>query len=252
MAQSTLTCLIIDDEPDARELVEKMIRKVPFLKVLASCNNAIEALNKVQELVPDIIFLDIEMPHINGFDLLTLLPEPRPAVIMITADPSYAIEGFTRQIADYLLKPVAFDRFMKAVNKVIATRGQHARVSEENLGCGGGEPTLPKLRMDYLLIKENKRLVRIEPNEIRYVEGMKDYLKVYWSERISVVHLTMTKIEERLRQPDFIRIHRSFLVNKDVISEIEGNELTIVGGKKFPIGVTHRSHVMQLLQKNLV
>ena len=190
LSPGRLRCIIVDDEADARRLIEKYVQKVPFLELAGVAETATDALFLIRDLKPDIVFLDIEMPEMTGFELLKLLPATRPAMIMITADPSYALEGYEHELTDYLLKPVSFERFLKAVNKVDSVRFQ------KHLP---GIPELPMeivsqpkdiqehvtdtefsgSRNDFHLLKENKKLIKEAPTEIHYIEGMRDYLKLY-------------------------------------------------------------------------
>jgi DNA-binding LytR/AlgR family response regulator len=249
----------VDDEPVARELIEKYVAKIPFLELIGVSGTATDALFQIRQLQPDLVLLDIEMPGITGFELLKLLPVNRPSIIMITADPSYALEGYEQEVTDYLMKPVSFERFLRAVNKVSQARP----VVSPQTGNIAKEPVLIETKAtleinrdnahgDFLLLKENKKLIKVAPHEIHFVEGMKDYMKLYWSDRISLIHLTMSKFEEVLSKKLFLRVNRSYIVNKDAILEIEGNEITTRNGKKIPIGVTYRSDVLASLHRNRV
>lgn len=263
LSPERLRCVIVDDEADARGLIEKYVQKVPFLELAGLADTATEALFRIRELKPDIVFLDIEMPEMNGFELLKLLPAARPAMIMITADPSYALEGYEHELTDYLLKPVSFERFLKAVNKVdsvrFPTRTSAAYEPARELHSMKKEPVQPGTSTefggalnDFLLLKENKKLIKIAPAEIHFIEGMRDYLKLYWADRVAIIHMTMAKIEEALSPAQFLRVNRSYIVNKKVIREIEGNEITTNSGRKIPIGVTYRANVLAALQKNRI
>lgn len=260
LSPGRLRCIIVDDEADARRLIEKYVQKVPFLEIAGFAESATDALYLIRERKPDIIFLDIEMPEMTGFELLKLLPAVRPAVIMITADPSYALEGYEHELTDYLLKPVSFERFLKAVNKVDNARVpkylQATNESVRELGSQAKESTeqaeAAGFTSDFLLLKENKKLIKVSPGEIHFIEGMRDYLKLYWSDRVAVIHMTMSKIEEALSPSQFLRVNRSYIVNKKVIREIEGNEITTNSGRKIPIGITYRANVLAVLQKNRI
>lgn len=258
-----LRCIIVDDEADARRLIEKYVQRVPFLELVGFAETATEALFQIRELRPEIVFLDIEMPEMSGFELLQILPANRPAIIMITGDPSYALEGYEQQVTDYLLKPVSFERFLKAINKVDGARpvkqppvvhevaGEMAIIDEETLNRSYGN-MISRAPTDFLLLKENKKLIKVAPSEIHFIEGMRDYLKLYWSDRVAVIHMTMAKIEEALSATQFLRVNRSYIVNKRVIREIEGNEITTTSGRKIPIGITYRANVLAALQKNRI
>uniref|UniRef100_UPI00313F1186 LytR/AlgR family response regulator transcription factor n=1 Tax=Dyadobacter sp. OTU695 TaxID=3043860 RepID=UPI00313F1186 len=263
LSPGRLRCIIVDDEADARRLIEKYVQKVPFLELVGTAESATDALFLIREVKPDIVFLDIEMPEMTGFELLKLLPAIRPAVIMITADPSYALEGYEHELTDYLLKPVSFERFLKAINKVDSARLQkHLPGVSEPGGKSVSSPKEPQERVldtaftgtrnDFLLLKENKKLIKVAPSEIHFIEGMRDYLKLYWADRVAIIHMTMAKIEEALPVAQFLRVNRSYIVNKKVIREIEGNEITTNSGRKIPIGVTYRANVLAALQKNRI
>ena len=263
LSPGRLRCIIVDDEADARRLIEKYVQKVPFLELAGIAETATDALFLIRDMKPDIVFLDIEMPEMTGFELLKLLPATRPAMIMITADPSYTLEGYEHELTDYLLKPVSFERFLKAVNKVDGARSpKHSTSLSEPPGkilSSTKEPQEQVLdtefsgaRNDFLLLKENKKLIKVAPSEIHFIEGMRDYLKLYWSDRVAVIHMTMAKIEEALPPAQFLRVNRSYIVNKKVIREIEGNEITTNSGRKIPIGVTYRANVLAALQRNRI
>jgi two-component system LytT family response regulator len=249
-----LRCIVVDDELVARELIEKYVARIPFLELIGVSDTATDALFQIRQLQPDLVLLDIEMPGITGFELLKLLPSNRPAIIMITADPSYALEGYEQEVTDYLMKPVSFERFLRAVNKVAVVSADAVEAANE--------PVLADIKStpvnsgndqsNFLLLKENKKLIKVDPHEIHFVEGMKDYLKLHWSDRVSVIHMTISKLEEVLPKTQFLRVNRSYIVNKDAILEIEGNEITTRNGKKVPIGVTYRSNVLASLHKNRV
>ena len=259
MLSGKISCLIIDDEQMARELVEKYIKRLPYLELLGSYENPVEGMFRVQTLRPDLIFLDIEMSELNGFELLKSLPHPRPQVIMITADPSYAVQGFDLEVADYLLKPVAFERFTRAVNKVT-----NDKISKNSLTSFGGFPRTTQERSveseqinnesiidkNFLILRVDKKLIKIEFEEITFIEAMKDYLKVYWTSGVSLVHMTMSKIEEMLPDSYFLRVNRSYIVRKALIKEIDGSEMTIVHGRKIPIGSTYRDAVLAAFHMN--
>ena len=250
-AVTTVRCFIIDDELPARQLIEKFVSRVPFLELVGACDNAVDALFQVEQLQPSLIFLDVEMPEMTGFEFLRLLPTPKPEVIMVTAFPQYAVEGFEHQVTDYLLKPVSFERFMRAVNKATANRTLSPpafTAVTPPITPALAEPT-PE-HSDFILIKEDKKLVRVEPEDIVFIEGMKDYLKIYLPNRVLVTHMTMIKIEAMLPSALFLRVNRSYIVRKGAIQEIDGNVITTTDGKKVPIGVTFRESVMEALRKN--
>lgn len=251
-----LKCLVIDDEPMAQELVEKYIKKIPFLKWIGSYGDGLEGLFQVRQLKPDLIFLDIDMPELSGLEFLKLLPFQRPIVIMITADPTHALAGFEQQVSDYLLKPVLFERFLRAVNKAEIEFGKKSflvtgieDVSEQTKS--NSDPNTDRV-VDFIFVRDGGKQVRLDLSDILFVEGMKDYLKIHRLKQISVVHVTMTRIEEVLPESRFIRVNRSFIVNISFINIIETNGITLKNGTFIPVGVTYRDRIKIAFQKNWI
>jgi len=254
----TIQCFIIDDEPDARELIKKFISRVPFLEIAGEFGNAVDALFQVQNFKPDLIFLDVEMPEMNGFEFIRTLQGHRPKIIMVTAYPHYAVEGFEHHVTDYLLKPTSFERFMRAVNKVTEQLPASFSVPEMTTDQSNSnlidakieaEPKqLQNSGSDYLLIKEDKKLVRIVADEIVLIEAMKDYIKIHLPARMIISHNTMAKIESMLPEGRFMRVNRSFIIRINAIREIDGNQIIATDGKKVDIGVTYREAVMDMLR----
>jgi two-component system LytT family response regulator len=256
-----LRCFIIDDEQPAQAVLEKFIQRVPFLEIVGQSYNAIEALWAVQEIQPDLILLDIEMPEMTGIEFLRALTPPRPQVIMVTASPQYALQGFELDVLDYLLKPVAFDRFLRAINKAV-TKLQPSTTPTGNPAFLGIQPASvqpsPEPTTSYsepagfFLVKEDKKLIKVTPEEIVFVEAMKDYLIIHLPTRTITTHMTMTKIEEMLPSAQFLRVNRSYIVRKEAIREIDGNLITTIDGKRVPIGVTYRESVWKAMKENLM
>lgn len=249
----TIKCFVIDDEPDARELIKKFAARVPFLEIVGEFGNAVDALFQIQVTKPDLIFLDVEMPEMTGFEFIRTLNGHIPKIIMVTAYPQYAIDGFEHQVTDYLLKPTSFERFMKAMVKVSEQlHGQTAIDKNENLSqpeSNNSSQIIKKETNDFILIKEDKKLLRILPGEILLVEAMKDYIKVYLKDRVIVTHSTMAKMESMLAETEFLRVNRSSIIRINTIREIDGNQITTLEGKKVDIGITYRESVMQRLKK---
>jgi len=256
----TLKCFIIDDEQPARAVLEKFIQRVPFLELAGQSYNAVDALWEIQQVQPDLILLDVEMPEMTGIEFLRALGTPRPQVIMVTASPQYAVEGFELEVLDYLLKPVAFDRFLRAINKAVS-KLQPSATPVVNLPSVHTQPVsrpadpIPATQStpaNFFLVKEDKKLIKVVPDEIVFVEAMKDYLTIYLPSRTIVTHMTMTKIEEMLPTSDFLRVNRSYIVRKGAIREIDGNLITTTDGKRVPIGVTYRESVWKAMKENLM
>lgn len=252
-----ITCLIIDDEPDARELIKKFITRIPLLELAGEFGNAVDALFQIQKIKPDLIFLDVEMPEMTGFEFIRTLQGHLPKIIMITAYPQYAVDGFEHQVTDYLLKPTSFERFMRAIIKVNEQLYGQAKITTQGHSIAASQPGKLSEETkneqikanDFILIKEDKKLVRIVPDEILLIEAMKDYIKIYLNGRVIVTHSTMTKMESMLPEDTFLRVSRSYIIRINVIREIDGNQITTLDGKKVDIGVTYRDAVMKKLKK---
>ncbi len=227
-------CYIVEDEPDARSVLKKYIERVPFLELVGESGDPISALFQVSKIRPDLLFLDVEMPDMNGFEFIRSLKNHKPQIILVTAYPDYALEGYDYQVADYLLKPVPFERFLKGVYKAVDPPAV--------IGKAGTEQPKSKKGAS-LLIKENKKLFRIGLEEIELVEATGDYVKIYSDRGVFVSHGTLTKMEKQLPEELFIRINRSFIIRKNAIVQIDGNEVTMLDGKKVPIGITYRDNV---------
>jgi len=220
-----LKCLVVDDEALAREVIELYISKVSFLELAGSCNSALQAFAMLNKETIDLMFLDIKMPEMTGLELLQNLKHP-PKVIITTAFHQYALEGYELNVVDYLMKPVSFERFLKAVGKAAPVTG-----------TGEDKATnISDSRQD-LFVKSDRKLIRIQAADILYIEGLKNYLCIHTSAQKIIVHSTMTGMEEELRLHPFIsRVHKSFLVNKNYIRELDGNLITLNTGATVPVG----------------
>jgi len=226
-------CLIVDDEPLAADVIESFVSKMPHLQLSGKVNSATEALAVLKTGKVDIMFLDIQMPEMTGLEFLKTLRNP-PLVIFTTAYPNYALESYEIDAADYLLKPVSFDRFVKAVNK-----------AEERMKAPAPEGETP----DYIFVKADGKLVRINIQDICYVEGLKDYVIIHTMQNKVVTHNTMKNIEALLLSDDnFIRIHRSYIINLRFVKEIEGNSFR-VKDQLLTIGTTFKDEVQTKLEK---
>lgn len=234
--------LIVDDEPLALDVLETYIQKTPDLHLVKRCNNALEAREVLQEHSVDLMFLDIQMPQITGIDFLKTLSNP-PLVIFTTAYPNYALEGFELEALDYLLKPISFDRFLKAVNRAVEQIKLHK--SSQGHGEESGD--------DYFFVKADKKLVKVNYDEILYIEGLKDYVIIRLEQTRVITLQTMKSLEDKLPQNNFKRIHRSFIVNIDKIHAIIGNMVEIMEkgqAKHLPIGKNYRDELQELIDKS--
>jgi DNA-binding LytR/AlgR family response regulator len=221
---TTLTCIIVDDEPIARDILKQYIMRDERLMLEASYSNASDALREINVIKPVLMFLDIKMPKISGFELIRSMPK-HPYVIFTTAYREYALEGFDLNAVDYLLKPFSFDRFLQAVNK--ASTLIFAENAEKPI------VTPPDEDKD-LFIKADGKLVRVRLQDIFYIEALKEYVRIFTPEGNWVVYQTMQSLEDKLPKEGFFRIHRSYIVGLKHIKSIEGNTV-LVNGVQLPI-----------------
>lgn len=234
---STIRCLVIDDEPPAREIIRRYIAEVPMLQLAGECGNAVQAIQFLQSKPVDLLFLDIRMPQLNGTELLKVIRNP-PPVIFTTAHPEYALEGYELDVMDYLLKPIRFDRFVKAVNKVFQLRGhrgiEHAPVDEVK-------------EESFVYFRADRKMVKVMLHDILYIESMKDYIKVFTGNGTIITKQSMTSVEAMLPEKQFIRTHRSFIVSLNKIRSFT-SEVLEVGTAEIPIGKLFRSNVLKVLE----
>jgi DNA-binding LytR/AlgR family response regulator len=230
-----LNCLIIDDEPLALDILESYISKVAEIKLISRCNSAVEANEILHNQNVDLMFLDINMPLIDGLNFLRSLKNP-PMVILTTAYSQHAIESYELDVLDYLLKPIPFDRFLKAVNKAFNMQ-KNPLLSIKNQAPEG-----------YIFIKVDGRMVKLLYEEIVYIEGLKDYLKVHTRDRHYVTHMTMKKMEETLPTISFIRIHKSFILSLNAIKSLSGNTVETVKDA-LPIGAMYKEQLVKTVFK---
>lgn len=240
-----VNCIIVDDEPLAQDVLATHIASVPILNLVQKSGNAMEAFEALHKNKVDLIFLDINMPVISGLNFLRSLKDP-PAVILTTAYSEFALEGYELDVVDYLLKPVPFDRFAKSVNKAIQkiAAGNGMEYQSINLPA----PALPNNapQKDYIFVKADGKLVKIQLDEIRYIEGMKDYLKIHTPTNYYVVHQTMKGMEEQLPASKFMRVHKSFIIGLVHIRSIESNIINI-DKAEVPLGSMYKEALMKVI-----
>ena len=233
-----MNCLAIDDEPLALDVIEDFSRKIPFLKFNGKCTSAFEAIQLINNLQTDLIFLDINMPHLSGIDFLKSIKNP-PMVIFTTAYAEFAVEGFEFSAVDYLLKPIAYERFLKAVNKA------YELYSLKNKKITGVD-ILTESFTDFILVKVDYSTVKININDILYIEGLKDYVKIYCGSRPILTKSTMKNIGEKLSGKNFLRVHKSYIVSISRIDSIE-NQRIIIGDKRIPVGEQYKDEFNRAL-----
>jgi DNA-binding LytR/AlgR family response regulator len=232
-----LSCIIVDDEPVARKILQEFIEQVPFLDLLGKFESAVKAEEFLKTGQPDLIFLDIEMPKVSGLQMLKR-SNIESMIILTTAFPQYALDGYEFDIIDYLLKPFAWNRFLKAVQKA-------KDFDEMNTQSGIAPPP------SYIFIKSEKRIEKVELNDILYAEVLGNYVTICTERKKIIAYLTMKSLESQLPPADFIKIHQSFLVNRSKIESVEGNELK-VGSKSLPISRNCRDSVTHLINQRLL
>ena len=231
-----LRCIAVDDEPLALELLEDNISQVPYLELVAKCSNAMEAMKVLEKEQVDLIFLDIQMPGLTGLQFIQSMRE-KPMIILITAYEKYALEGFNLDVTDYLVKPVSLDRFIKACNKAKELYElKHRSTNKENA-----------TKADYLFVNVDYSLVKVNFTDIKYVEGLKDYIKIHLknSSRAIITRMPMKTIEEELPDNKFLRIHKSYIVSKDHITAVRKNSI-FIDETELPVGENFRESVLNL------
>lgn len=232
----TISCLVVDDEPAARNIIERYIQQVPMLKLAGECGNAIEAMNILQNEQVDLLFLDINMPQLSGTDLLRVLKNP-PKTIFTTAHEEYALQGYELDVVDYLLKPIQFNRFLKAVQKVAEIQPVSVNDVQQS-----SVPT----QEPFIYFRADRKMVKVMLKDILYVESMKDYIKVFTITGVIITKLSISSVEELLPENSFIRTHRSFIVSLQKIRSFTP-ELIEIDKTEVPIGKLYRNSVLKVL-----
>ena len=241
MKVKRINCLAVDDEPPALEVLKKFINSVHSLELAGTCSDAIEAMNLLQSKTVDLIFLDIKMPELLGTDFIRALKNP-PKVIFTTAYRKYAIEGFELDAVDFLLKPISFDRFLKAVSKVMQTTFPES-LPVENLQA----ITSPVVQQDYISFRADRKMIKVALSDILYIESIKDYIKVYTVSTTIITKQSISSVEEMLPRDKFIRIHRSYIVALGRIESFN-YELVWVAKQELPISRMYRHEVSAILK----
>lgn len=228
----TLKCIIVDDEPLAREGMELNVNEMDFLELKGQFGDAISAYNYLSENEVDLMFLDIQMPgEMTGLDLVKALKEP-PLVIFTTAYPEYAVEGFELDVVDYLVKPIRMQRFIQAVNKA------KDKFTQDQGGVQSDDDG------DYIYIKADRKFVRLRLDDIQYIQGMKDYVMVYTQESRYMTAMNIKTIFNQLDNPSFVRISKSYIINANFIKEVNQNGV-LIGDEEIPLGKTYKDDFIE-------
>ena len=235
-----MRCLLVDDEYLALELLATYISKLPNLQVIGKCTNALQALEKLQTEQVDLLLLDIQMPDLTGLELLKTMKNP-PMVVLTTAYSEYALEGYELNVLDYLLKPIAFERFVKAINK--ASEQYVLKQQPSNPSSPTTSPILITPAKEYMMVKADYKQLKISFKDILYIEGLKEYVSIYTSDSKRVItHSTMKNMMSRLPDGQFMRIHKSYIIALDKVTALVGNMVEI-GEQQIPIGRSYRQEV---------
>lgn len=225
-----IRCIIVDDEPLAQQVIERYVQQTTGLQLVKKCSNAIEAYNTLKQGLVDLMFLDIKMPVVSGIDFLKSFENP-PSVIFTTAYSEYAIDGFELNAVDYLLKPVTYGRFKKAINKFLNQSG-HTNETTKN----------------YFYIKAEGKLVRVFHKDMFYAESMRDYMKIVTAKEKYITHLTMKSLVGLLPPQEFVQVHRSFIINTAFVTSISKKEVEI-SAYKIPVGSNFKEGIDKLIQR---
>lgn len=234
-------CLVIDDEPLARDLMRNHIEKLENFEICAECGDAMKALQELHKHKIDLMFMDIQMPQITGIEFLKTLKNP-PKVILTTAYREYALDGFELDVVDYLLKPITFERFLKSINKYyLATQEDINNANPVAVNDNRKEES-------FIYVKENKKVVKVHLREILYVEGLSEYVQIYTKDKKIITKTSMTNMSDKLPENSFMRIHKSFIVSLSKIEAFTSSSIE-VPGKELPIGRSYKNSVLKVLRR---
>ncbi len=230
-----ISCLIVDDELIAREVIETHLKSLPNIKIIASCNNAIEAFGYIRYTRIDLVFLDINMPEISGISFAKSINKDIK-IIFTTAYRDYAVEGFELQAVDYLLKPISFDRLLKAVNNYFEIYSeQKDKVIEKSNSSR------------FMFVRSDRRMIKINFDDIIYIESYSDYIKIHLAEKTIVTRETISAVEGKLPVKKFIRIHRSYIISINNIASFTNEEI-VINNKSLPISRGYKKEVLSILE----
>ncbi|OQP67375.1 DNA-binding response regulator [Niastella vici] len=235
----TIRCLIIDDEPPAREIIRRYVQEIPTLQLMGECANAIQAFTVLQQQPVDLLFLDIRMPQLNGTDFIKTLKNP-PRVIFTTAFSEYALEGYELDVVDYLMKPIRFDRFLKAVNKAFPLHAAATAIKPVI-----ASEVEEKKNESFVYFRADRKMVKVMLDDILYIESMKDYIKVFTRQGVIITKQSISSVEAMLPGKLFVRTHRSFIVSINKIRSFT-NELVEIDKTDIPIGKLFRNGVLKV------
>lgn len=231
-------CLLVDDEPPALEILRTYIASTPLLEIAGECNHAMAAFEFLQLHRVDLIFLDVQMPRLLGTDFLKTIPNP-PKVIFTTAYRDYAVEGFELGVVDFLLKPYSFDRFLRAVHKVLDLELRTQTDAKESALTQNDR---------FLYVRADRKMVKVMVDDIQYIESLKDYVRIFVKDQQIITKQTITGLEEMLPEKDFVRIHRSFIVSIKKIDSYTQHAV-FLGKTELPVGPLYKQEIMKRLSR---
>jgi DNA-binding LytR/AlgR family response regulator len=243
MKDNVINCIAIDDDPSALKIIREFCSKIQSVSIVATFTNPYEAIHTLNNNQTDLLFLDIVMPQISGLEFLKTLYNP-PMVIFTTAFKEYAAEGFEYDAVDYLVKPFAFDRFLKAVNKAF-------QLLKLKNPINSSTEVIPRILNGFLMVKVEYTTIRVDLNDILYIEGLKDYVKIHTEGKLILTKTTMKNIIEKLPSDSFIRVHKSYIISLNKIDMIENSRI-VIGNQRIPIGESFRSSFFEVVNRNLI
>ncbi|MFH1050949.1 MAG: LytTR family DNA-binding domain-containing protein [bacterium] len=234
-------CIAVDDEPLALDIIEDYIKKIEFLELEAKCTSALEALQILKEKPVDLIFLDIQMPDLSGFEMLESLTK-NPLVIFTTAYDDYAVESYNYNAIDYLIKPFSFSRFLKAIDKA------HEHLASQKVKIGSGKNGK---KLDFIFVNADSKNVKIFLDNILFLKGLSDYIELHTVEKKYIIRDNLKDVEQMLSPSDFTRVHKSYIVSISKIDFVEGNIIKI-GDEEIPIGRSYRNILLNIINKKKI
>ena len=240
MNTNSYNCLIVDDEPPARQVLRRYIEKLPLLNLAGECSNAVQVITMLHQQPIDLLLLDIRMPQLSGLELVSALPHP-PKIIFTTAFAEFAVQSYDLDAVDYLLKPIKFERFIKAINKALPL-----------MMLPAGQPKEPVAENDaFLYFRADRKMVKVVLKDILYVESLKDYVKIVTEGGQVITKYSITALEAMLPTADFIRIHRSFIIAASKMQSYTASSVQI-SNTQLPIGKSYQREVFKVLQVNQI
>lgn len=244
-----IRCLVVDDEPLALHIIEDYIAKTPFLTLVKATTNPIEALTIVQEGGVDLVYLDVQMPELTGIQFLRIA-NGKAKVILTTAYPQYALEGYELDVIDYLLKPIAFDRFFKSAQKaqsIIQPSTKAPAAEQQPIVVAAPQQPQDDFSHDFIFVKTEHKIQKVYLHDILYIEGLKDYISIFTTAERIITLQNMKKMEDALPERHFVRVHKSYIVALNKIDSIERSRI-FIGDKVIPVGDTYRDQFFKMIE----